>query len=900
VLALLFASGCGSDPTPLPDLSPGELALRHKLGIPVDAQHVVIFGQSSHLDIDWQHTFDDYYSLYVGDVFLQARDLLDKQPRAFYGVAEMAFLQHHLEVHPEEVDALRAASQRGALRIVGGGMTSPDTLLPETEMLARDFLYGIRFAEDTLDAHPTAAWLPDSFGHGAAAPDLLVAAGYTSVGFSRIDGAPGIVQQINMPDVGPTPGSTADQLRQLGSADFLWKGAGGATILAHFMPGTGLYCEGDNLDYAEPIEPPGSHIGAFRGKDHAFTDASIDRYITELLPYAATRTMFVPVGCDFASPKAELIDYLDGYNARRYPTTHVYAVAASFEDYAAFVDFHRDALPTIDHELSPYFMGFYASRAELKRATRAAARPWFVAETFATLLGDAGATLARDGAATLSLLTRTDHHDFVTGTSADPVVDAEQQPLLANTEALGMAQLGNVASAIAARMTPATGTTSRVLALNASSAAQTGVVELDLPISGGVVPVVHAVASGVEVPLELIATPAATDTIARFRAAPASIPAFGWQEIDFVPGARTPPAAAVTLQLLDAGGAPAIGPAIARVVLANASVRAEWNRTAGVFALTSLVIDGGETIAAPSMTVHDYHDDGGLWRLGHEMVGCAFTEFAPPADTEVVQVVEQGNLGARVVFVGASATREAALGATAHALDLAIVTGAAHATTRTVSLSFAATGPLSTSVPGGVAVRPAQYVYAPTYWAAVSWARVGDVAVLLRQSTGVRMDTPGALELMAVRDARQESCDNEGGTGSDTLSHRIEWRIVRATSAGAAEREAQAFDRPLQLLAVPLAATGNAIASAGTLLSIEAGDGMVSALKPADRGAGIIVRVVGPGQTSVRVSPAVASNPQATRVDLVERDLGPAALAAGVIVFDATRDGSIASVRLSP
>jgi hypothetical protein len=114
-----------------PDVSP-EQALRGRLGIPADARRVVIFGQAAHLDIDWQKTFDGYYQAYVQDILLEARGILDAQPRAFYSVAEMGYLQHHFALHPEEQVALAAHADVGAFHVVGGGMTSPDTVLPET------------------------------------------------------------------------------------------------------------------------------------------------------------------------------------------------------------------------------------------------------------------------------------------------------------------------------------------------------------------------------------------------------------------------------------------------------------------------------------------------------------------------------------------------------------------------------------------------------------------------------------------------------------------------------------------------------------------------------------------------------------------------------------------------
>jgi len=86
LVAVCAASCSQSWPQPLPThgLAPGELALRHSLGVPDDAKQVIVFAQTSHLDIDWQRTFDDYYESFVAAALIQARQVLQAQPRAFY------------------------------------------------------------------------------------------------------------------------------------------------------------------------------------------------------------------------------------------------------------------------------------------------------------------------------------------------------------------------------------------------------------------------------------------------------------------------------------------------------------------------------------------------------------------------------------------------------------------------------------------------------------------------------------------------------------------------------------------------------------------------------------------------------------------------------------------------
>jgi hypothetical protein len=830
---------------------------------------------------------------------LRARQLLDAQPRAFYSIAEMAFLQQHVRAHPEELAPLQAQARRGALRIVGGGMTSPDTLLPESEMLFRDLLYGIRFSEDTLGVTPRAAWLPDSFGHAGTVPDVLAAAGYGSVAFSRIDGSPTIFEKVFHPDIPPRPGSTAEMLQQIGSADFVWHGVGGGAVLAHFISGMGLYCEGENIDYDEHLETPGGHIGDFKGDDPTFTDGRIDGYVAENLPYAKTPYLFVPVGCDFQPPKPKLLDYVGGYDQRQYPQTGVWAVAATFDDYAGLLAYWRDVLPAVSGDLAPAYMGFYGSRADVKRGVRDAARPFFVAEPFATVLGDAGKAIVAAASPELEKLTRTDHHDFVTGTSSDAVVKSEQLPLLAEARLVGQEELGQIAAALAPRIPMTPGAEARILAFNASSAARSDVAEALVPLAGGISLPLRAVVNGQPAPVEVVGTPKATDTAETLRVALAAVPPWSWTAIDLLPG-DAPPASEVTLEQLDASGAPATGAAVARVVLSNAHVRAQLDRGDAGFALTSLSIDGVEGIAAPSLLVVDYQDDGGLWRLGNEMPGCQLAPLPAAPGPSTAQVLESTRLEARVAFSGPTFTVEVSLGAGASGLDVAVVTGAAQGTTRTVSLALAVApgAPLRTSSPAGWQERPAQRVYDPTFYPAVAWTQVDRWAVLLRQSTGARMSEPGRLELMAARDARSEHCDVMGGTGSDPGPHRIEWRIERAASVAEAERAAQAFDRPLalELVGTQQAATTD-LARQSSLVSVD-GDGVVSALSPAERGDGAVLRVLLlPGPAQVHLSPAFVGK-QLGVVDLGERDGKALGVATDTLALDPATYGSVAAFRL--
>jgi hypothetical protein len=745
-------------------------------------------------------------------------------------------------MHPEQ--DWRVQAERGALHIIGGGITSPDTLLPETELLFRDFLYGTKFAEDALGLSPTALYVPDSFGHAATLPDVFSAAGFTSVGFGRIDGAPTFYETIK-PDPPPIrAGSTNEKLVQLGSADFVWRGPGGGELLAHWTA-SGIYCTGDNIDYDETLQLPGGHLGVYDGDQPGFTDNRIDQYVAALGPLAKTPYIFVPVGCDFAHPKVELLSYLDGYNQRRFPKNKVFVVAAPFDDYAALVNAHRADLPSYDQEMSPYFMGFYASRAKVKRRVREAARPFFAAETFAT-------DKAQLDSEAFEHLTFTDHHDFVTGTSKNEVVDGEQLPLLDAAEAAGRASFSKVAQAFAKDLGAGSG--DRIVLFNPSTRAASEVIEVP-----------HAPAHA-DVPMETI------DRHGKRLRILADVPAFGWRAIDLQPGA-----AAITSQVSLTLSDP--------IILQNDRVRATFARDNGRYALTSLQIDQKEILSGRGFEVNDYTDQGGLWRMGNEMAGCTLTQL-PATDTDELRILDRSALSITIAFVSQTSTREFRLAAGSDSLDVALTAAAKMGTTRTAIFRFFP-GTLRTGLAGGFAERVPERVYSPTYWPAVDWLSVGNALILLRQSTGVRFSADGEAELMAMRWAPSEQCDVEGGMGDDPDVHRLEWRITSAATVAQAAQAAQSFNRPVEWIFADQGSGSRALS--GSLISLD-GEGVITAFKPAERGEGTIVRaLLLPGPVTIH-SDLSASK----RTDALERDLDDLS----DLTLDRDRFGPIATVRL--
>jgi alpha-mannosidase len=141
-------------------------------------------------------------------------DLMDEFSELTFVRGE-ASVYEHIERHdPETFARIHAQVATGRWDVVGGNYVQPDTNLPATEVLVRQFKRGLGYFKRALNVRPTVAWAPDSFGHSAGWPEIYAAAGMTSLAFSR---------------------PFAVDLKLPGPA-FWWEGPGGSRILAWRMP----------------------------------------------------------------------------------------------------------------------------------------------------------------------------------------------------------------------------------------------------------------------------------------------------------------------------------------------------------------------------------------------------------------------------------------------------------------------------------------------------------------------------------------------------------------------------------------------------------------------------------------------------------------------------------------
>lgn len=401
--------------------------IRQQLGIPLEAGKVLILSQSSHLDWDWLLPFPvllnnepptntGYFGANNGSatqIFEAASEFLNpvQEPPStyYYSICEIGFLRGFANNNPGAFAVLKQAGAN--LRIVGGGITSPDNLLPTGEAFIRNYLIGKLWVDANLQLPLRQAWLPDDFGQDSQLPVLLAAMGFQGVGFSRIPGA----APYTLTPVDGSPSVAAQLLRN--GVDFIWQAADGSQVITHWMQGT--YCQGDDIGE--------------RGSNPTYIEQFINNLIATNKPASPTPYIFVPVGCDFRLPQ-DLPAFAGIWNTQS-PAPEVYVVAASFDHYIQLVSFHAlNTLTTFNPV--PYHTGCYPMRPLIKRQHHQATRALLAAEVFSTIVSAAGLgqTTAASRAAALDAiwdtLSPSTHHDYITGTALSPVYAGEQIPLV--------------------------------------------------------------------------------------------------------------------------------------------------------------------------------------------------------------------------------------------------------------------------------------------------------------------------------------------------------------------------------------------------------------------------------------------------------------------------------------
>lgn len=352
---VLLSSCCG-----------GRVENEKVIDYPKDARTVVILGQSSHLDISWVYTSEEYYEKMVKNIFTSALDFIEEHAKHKIFFAEIFWIDKFISREPELRERFLNFLRKRKIIIEGGGIGTDDFLVVPTEGIIGNYMRGRKWLKVAGLPIPKDAWIPDSFGFSESTPDLLYVLGFRSVALSRVNGFTKTEKYLKpITDADFENGSAGQKLFRLGQL-VIWKGKIGEVILyfMHNLYGVGsyLFCKLD-LPPQVYINPDSECIGE-KADEETFSQ-KLQSYLSRVKPNS--KFVFIPIGWDFEKPKKELGKFVDYWNERYFPITGTYIAIASFSDFISLVEGEKDNLPRFEGHLAPYWTGYYGSRTYLKR-----------------------------------------------------------------------------------------------------------------------------------------------------------------------------------------------------------------------------------------------------------------------------------------------------------------------------------------------------------------------------------------------------------------------------------------------------------------------------------------------------------------------------------------------------
>jgi mannosylglycerate hydrolase len=355
----------------------------------------------THWDREWYLPFEQFRMRLVRTVE-EICDVLesDTRFRTFTLDGQAVILEDVVELRPDLEARLRALLEKGRLA-TGPAYVLPDEFLAGPESLVRNFLAGRAVCRRFGGKPMAVGYMPDSFGHVEQLPQILAGFGLDSFVFWRGLGDEanrfGLAFSWEAPD--GTPVTAIRQLGSYGNAGEIGRWASGGVDLA------------DRPDrYPETAA------------------AQLVRFVTAYRPELERTPIFELLlcnGADFERIQRALPDLLEHARAV-HPETKV--EIGSYEDYWRRLRPALGELPVHRGELvggrdAPVLRGINSARMHLKQAAERAERAILVAETLASLALLAGCTPFRYPVAELGRAWR-EHlrnlpHDSISGCSVD-------------------------------------------------------------------------------------------------------------------------------------------------------------------------------------------------------------------------------------------------------------------------------------------------------------------------------------------------------------------------------------------------------------------------------------------------------------------------------------------------
>ncbi|HIZ19790.1 MAG TPA: alpha-mannosidase [Firmicutes bacterium] len=167
----------------------------------------------THIDTAWLWTLEQTRKK-VARSFSTALSLLDRYEDFPFMASQPQQYVYLKEALPESYEKLRAYVHSGRWEPEGAMWIEADTNIPCGESLVRQILYGKRFFRDEFGRDTRILWLPDVFGYSGALPQILKKSGVDYFMTTKI---------------------SWNEYNKLPYDTFQWEGIDGSRVLTHFI-----------------------------------------------------------------------------------------------------------------------------------------------------------------------------------------------------------------------------------------------------------------------------------------------------------------------------------------------------------------------------------------------------------------------------------------------------------------------------------------------------------------------------------------------------------------------------------------------------------------------------------------------------------------------------------------
>jgi mannosylglycerate hydrolase len=249
---------------------------------------LVIVVSHTHWDREWYLTFEGF-RYHLVSAMDRTLELLEREPDyKFMLDGQVIPLLDYLAIRPEREEKVKKFVRAGRL-LIGPWYAQPDEFLASGEALIRNLLLGYRIAQQFGSSMPE-GYIPDTFGHIAQLPQILCGFGIETAFITR--GA----------DL------ACDEAR---GSEFRWRAPDGSEVFTHvFELG---YCSGAFLA-ADPTDPSPTTLELRERGLISKQEPPLIALLHALQGRSKTRAVLLMNGCDHLAPQEDVLDVLRELN----------------------------------------------------------------------------------------------------------------------------------------------------------------------------------------------------------------------------------------------------------------------------------------------------------------------------------------------------------------------------------------------------------------------------------------------------------------------------------------------------------------------------------------------------------------------------------------------------------